>query len=131
MTYAGLKSMIYARLSKDDPRVKAAVDWVCRHFTFEENPGMGSSGLYYYLHTCAKALAVYGRDVLHDAQGKPHHWRNELTSRLLKLQRPDGSWVNDDGRWWESIPELTTGYAMLALEIARDRMPIRLDPRRP
>jgi squalene-hopene/tetraprenyl-beta-curcumene cyclase len=28
MTYAGLKSMIYAGLTKDDPRVKAAWDWI-------------------------------------------------------------------------------------------------------
>ncbi len=26
MTYAGLKSMIYAGLTRDDPRVKAAID---------------------------------------------------------------------------------------------------------
>ena len=28
MTYSGLKSMIYAGLTKDDPRVKAAVQWI-------------------------------------------------------------------------------------------------------
>ncbi len=123
MTYAGLKSMIYARLSPEDPRVRAAVDWVRRHYTFAENPGMGSAGLYYYLHTCAKALAAYGRDELVDAAGKRRRWRSELTATLIKMQRPDGSWVNTNGRWWESIPELTTAYAMLAIEIAQNRMP--------
>ena len=28
MTYAGLKSMIYAGLDRDDPRVKAALDYI-------------------------------------------------------------------------------------------------------
>ena len=54
MTYAGLKSMIFAGLSKDDPRVKAAITWLSRHYTFSENPGMGDAGLYYYFHTAAK-----------------------------------------------------------------------------
>ncbi|MHC4600880.1 MAG: prenyltransferase/squalene oxidase repeat-containing protein, partial [Planctomycetota bacterium] len=39
VTYAGIKSMIYAHLDRDDPRVKAAVDWIRRHWTLEENPG--------------------------------------------------------------------------------------------
>ena len=44
MTYAGLKSMIYAGLSHDDPRVKAAWEWIGRNFTVDENPGMAASG---------------------------------------------------------------------------------------
>ena len=39
MTYAGLKSFLYAGVSKDDPRVKAAVEWVRKHYTVTENPG--------------------------------------------------------------------------------------------
>ena len=31
MTYAGLKSMMYAGLTKDDPRVKAATEWISKH----------------------------------------------------------------------------------------------------
>ena len=44
MTYAGLKSMIYAGLTKDDPRVKAAVDWITKNWTLDENPGMRLAG---------------------------------------------------------------------------------------
>jgi len=32
MTYAGLKSMIYAGVDKDDPRVKAAMKWIQKHY---------------------------------------------------------------------------------------------------
>jgi len=123
MTYAGLKSMIYARVKRDDPRVKAAVEWVRRHYTFEENPGLGKAGWFYYLHTAAKALAALGEDVIVDADGRSHDWRRELAGTLLRLQRSDGSWVNDNGRWWESIPELTTAYSMLALEAVLGRGP--------
>ena len=33
MTYTGLKTFLYAGVGKDDPRVKAAVDWIRRHYT--------------------------------------------------------------------------------------------------
>ena len=39
MTYAGLKSMLYAGLTKDDPRVKAATTWIRKFYSVEENPG--------------------------------------------------------------------------------------------
>ena len=40
MTYAGVKSMIYCGVSKDDPRMKKAIEWLRRHYTVEENAGM-------------------------------------------------------------------------------------------
>ena len=42
----------------DDARVKAAVEWVQKNYRLDENPGMGTSGLYYYYHIFAKALAT-------------------------------------------------------------------------
>ncbi len=115
MTYAGLKSMIYAGLNADDPRVKAAVGWIKKHYTLRENPEMGKAGLYYYYHTFAKALAALGQDTIVDAQGHRHNWRTELVQALRQLQRPDGSWVNPHNRWLEGDPNLVTAYALLAL----------------
>ena len=46
MTYAGLKSFLYAGVGKDDPRVKAAIEWVRKHYTLDENPNMGANGLW-------------------------------------------------------------------------------------
>jgi squalene-hopene/tetraprenyl-beta-curcumene cyclase len=68
MTYAGLKSMIFAGLKGDDPRAKAAVAWARQHYSLTENPGLGSAGRYYYYHLFAKALAARGQDTLIDAQ---------------------------------------------------------------
>ncbi len=44
MTYAGLKSMIYAGLKADDPRVKAAREWIAKFYTVSENPGLDQQG---------------------------------------------------------------------------------------
>ena len=115
MTYAGLKSMIFAGVANDDPRVVAASDWLRKHYSFEENPGMGQAGLFYYYHTASKALSVLGEDPFLDAAGKPHDWRGELTAALLARQQEDGSWINANDRWMEGKPVLTTSYALLAL----------------
>ena len=119
MTYAGLKSMIYAGVGKDDPRVKAAVEWIRRHYDLSSNPGMGQAGLYYYYHTFAKALSAFGVDQFEDADGARHDWRAELVDELARRQRPDGSWVNENDRWLEGDPALVTGYALLALRYCR------------
>jgi squalene-hopene/tetraprenyl-beta-curcumene cyclase len=115
MTYAGLKSMIYAGVKKDDPRVKAASEWIAKHYTLEENPGMGPSGLYYYYNTFAKALAALGVDEFTDSDGKKHNWRADIAEKLLTLQKEDGSWANTAPRWMEADPNLVTAYALLAL----------------
>lgn len=119
MTYAGLKSYIYAELKKDDPRVQAALFWVKRNYTLEENPGMGAQGLFYYYHTFAKALSVYGDDTLTDVAGKKHDWRYELMKKLVTLQKADGFWQNENNRWWENDPVLCTSYSLLALGIVK------------
>jgi squalene-hopene/tetraprenyl-beta-curcumene cyclase len=119
MTYAGLKSMIYAGVSADDPRVKAAYDWIQNHYTLEENPGMGAQGLYYYFHTFSKALEAIGNQQVEDTSGSPHDWRAELVAELAERQLPNGSWVNSTERWMEGDPHLVTGYALLALSYCR------------
>jgi len=115
MTYAGLKSMIFAGLKPDDPRVKAATEWLEKHYTFEENPGMGQAGLYYFYHTASKTLGVLGQDTFTDAAGEAHDWRDELTTAIVSRQREDGSWANANERWLEGEPVLVTSYALLAL----------------
>jgi squalene-hopene/tetraprenyl-beta-curcumene cyclase len=120
MTYAGLKSFLYAGVSKDDPRVQGAVKWIRSHYTLDENPGMGARGLYYYYHTFAKAMDALGQDTFEDAKGVKHDWRRELFETLKKRQRPDGSWINDQsGAFLEGNPDLATAFALLALSYCR------------
>jgi hypothetical protein len=118
MTYAGFKSLLYAGLSQDDPRVKDALGWIARHFTFEENPGLGQQGYFYYIHAMSRALHASQLDAVTDADGLRREWRVELIDALAGRQRPDGSWQNSVERWEESKEELATIYAVLALEEA-------------
>lgn len=117
MSYAGLLSMVYAQLDKNDPRVIAVIEWLSRHYSLDENPGMGQEGLYYYLHTMAKALSAAGVETLTLKDGTKVNWRQDLARKLLDMQRADGSWANENGRWWEKDPNLVTCYATIALEI--------------
>ncbi len=119
MTYAGLKSMIYAGLTQNDPRVKAAYTYITKHYSVDENPGLGQQGLYYYYHTFAKALAMLGNPTLTDASGRIHDWRAELVEALAKRQNSDGSWVNPADRFMEGDPNLVTAYGLLALSYTR------------
>jgi squalene-hopene/tetraprenyl-beta-curcumene cyclase len=114
MTYAGLKSMIYAGLDKDDPRAKAALEWIGKHYRLDENPGLGSNGLFYYYQVFAKTLDAAGLETV-TSDGIEHDWRSDLVAELAKRQRANGSWVNDNPRWLEGEPALVTAYGLLAL----------------
>ena len=116
MSYAGLLSFIYADVKKDDPRVTAAVEWLHRHYTLDENPGLEKSGYFYYLHLMAKGLTAAGITEITVA-GKKSDWRLALAERLMKLQQQDGSWINETPRWKENNSVLVTTYCALTLEI--------------
>lgn len=119
MTYAGLKSMIYAGVDADDKRVQAAVAWISKHYDLNTNPGLGDAGLYYYFHTFAKALEALDQQLITDADGVQHDWRQDLVLELARRQREDGAWVNGNERWMENDANLVTAYALLALWHAR------------
>jgi squalene-hopene/tetraprenyl-beta-curcumene cyclase len=121
MTYAGLKSMLYAGVKADDPRVKAAAQWVTKHYDVTTNPGQGDAGVYYYYHTFAKALDAIGMDEVTDASGKKHDWRKELADELARRQRSNGSWVNDNTKFLEGDANLTTAYGLLVLSYCKPR----------
>lgn len=125
MTYSGFKSYLYANLDREDPRVVMAHDWLMRHYTLDENPGMGMQGYYYYLVTLSRSLDAWGSTTITpigaDGQpGEPRDWANDLIDKLASLQREDGSFVNDAERWMEGNPVLATSYALLALQHAID-----------
>ena len=116
MSYAGLLSFVYANMKKDDPRIVAVIDWLKKNYSINQNPGMGEQGLFYYYNTMSKALNILEVENFELANGSKVNWREELTKKLFNLQKPDGSWMNDNGRWWEKDPVLTSCYALLCLE---------------
>ncbi len=123
MSYAGLLSLIYAKLSADDPRVIAVKEWLSKNYTVDENPGLGDEGLFYYYQAMAKALSAANVNQLTLENGKQADWRNDLAVKILSQQREDGSWANKNGRWMESNPILVTAYTVLALEQIYDSIP--------
>ena len=119
MTYAGLKSMVHAGLKPDDPRVKAALTWLHKHYDLESNPGQGDAGLYYYYHLMAKALDALGQPHFVDGAGMKHDGRSELAAELASRQNADGSWINKNNRFLESDANLVTAFALLALSYTK------------
>ncbi len=115
MSYSGLKSMIYAGVKKDDPRVKAVIEFLRKNYDLENNPGVGKQGLFYYYHTMAKALEALGERKFVDESKASHDWKAEMFAKLASLQQPDGSWVNAEPRWLEGDPNLVTAYVLLTM----------------
>lgn len=130
MTYAGVKSYIYAGLGKDDPRVQAAWEWIRNNFTVDENPGMatevdpsrGQMGLYYYYVVMARTFEVLEVKQFQDGSGKTIDWVQELGRKLLSLQHKDGYWKNPVSRWMEADPAVVTAYCTWALSIVYAQM---------
>ncbi len=126
MTYAGMLSYIYAGVDRDDPRVRATVRWIERNWQLERgnrNPEMkgrpeAKEGLYYMYNVMTKGLNALDTDVLTLDNGKKINWRNEMIRKLTGLQRKDGSWANENSRYWEGNPVLVTAYTVLALQSA-------------
>ena len=114
MTYAAVLSMCHAKLDRGDPRVKESLEYCRRNWSVDENPGMGSQGLYYFYDIMARALSASGVEKVGD-----HEWKKELSAKLTSLQKPDGSWYNDNNRFWESDPVLCTSFAVLVLQLCR------------
>lgn len=125
MTYAGLLSLIYSDVSKNDPRVQSAFKWAVDNWSLEQNPGMGTDGLYYFYNIMAKSLAAFGQEAVPvKGGGKPVSWRTEMVRKLTSLQRveKDGSgegyWVNDNNRWQEGDQVLVTSFTLIGLDMA-------------
>lgn len=119
MTYAGLRSMVYAGLTPDAPRVKAAVQWIKNHYDVTTNPGTGDGGHYHSHHTFAASLNQANGDSITTEDGRNHPWRLELIAHLGATQNADGSWSNRYARWFEDDKNQATSFALLALAHCR------------
>jgi squalene-hopene/tetraprenyl-beta-curcumene cyclase len=104
MTYSGLKSMLYAGLTEDDPRVKAALGYIAKNYTLDQNPGGGDRGLYYYYMMFARALSALDKPTITDVEGKSHDWKADLVAALAKRQEASGGWANLTTASWRVTP---------------------------
>ncbi|MEL7449225.1 MAG: prenyltransferase/squalene oxidase repeat-containing protein [Pseudomonadota bacterium] len=117
MTHAGLLSLLFAGVDRDDPRVQAAHGWITQNYTLEENPGAKhKQGLFYYYNAFAKSMYAFGEATVTDGEGVKHNWREDLAAMLLSRQEQEGSWVNEESpRWWEGNRHLVTAWSVIAL----------------
>ena len=125
MTYAGIKSMIYCGVSKDDPRMKKAYEWITEELHRGRKPRHAVASRKNGACTTTttpwpSASMRWGSTRWSDADGKKHDWRADITAALAKRQRADGSWVNNN-HWMECDPNLVTGYALMALSYCKPK----------
>ena len=121
MTYTGLLGLLYAQVTRDDPRIRSAFDWAAKHWSLDENPGLGAQGMYFFYNVLTKALAVYGAPAIPRKEGDPIDWRSAVVEKLLSLRQRDEEtgalyWAYENGRFWENDPMLVTAYTIIALE---------------
>ena len=125
MTYAGIKTYLYAGLRKDSPEVKAALDWIRRNYSIDSHPGFPQDrtgrqdkrGIYYYYLMMARALDAVGDRPLITPDGKEHDWPVDLAEQLLKTVRDSKAWQNDNPAWYEGDSTLVTGYVLNVCDI--------------
>jgi squalene-hopene/tetraprenyl-beta-curcumene cyclase len=82
---------------------------------------MGTTSYFYYLQTAASALEAFGEPEIADDKGRKRSWKADLVTKLLSLQKPDGSWVNDNPKYWEGNPLLATTRAVASINHAMGR----------
>lgn len=138
LSYEDVLPLVYAELRPEQQLARRARGALRRFYTLEENPDLTRAwtrsgfhhpeqGLYYYYLGVTRVLTAFSTPKLVLEDGTEHDWPRELAKALMKRQREDGSWVNENARWWEGEPVLTTAYALLALRRCRDAPP---DPTR-
>ncbi len=118
-TADGLRALLRCGLTIDHPRVVAARGWLARSFSATTNPGTfepirepeREATYYYYAWSLAHAARALGR-----GHGLA---LDELARELIRLRRPDGTWVNRFTASKEDDPLVATSFAAGALGLCR------------
>lgn len=119
ITAAGLYLYLMAGHGYQFPETAAARLWGDDEYSMQVNPRMGGRGIYYYMWTLARAMAMSPQDLVVDGAGKVRDWRSDIAAHHLAVQRADGGWPgNNVSGWREEEPVLATIYSILALETA-------------
>jgi squalene-hopene/tetraprenyl-beta-curcumene cyclase len=121
-----LQSYFAIGLPVDDPRVKAAWQWLAKNFSADEHPGHYADGrqaerdsvYYYYCFSLAEALGDSSPADSKLAVNRVEMAR-AIAGALLKRQKPDGSWSNPEVEVREDDPLVATSLAARALALCR------------
>ena len=115
LTMGALKSLLYAQVKADDPRMNKGLKWISNNYSVKENPGLKDGGYYYYLYMFSSLMLIWDKDFIHSEDAK-HNWRDDILQTLLSKQKSDGNWVNQSKLWREDNSSLCTAYAILSME---------------
>ncbi len=79
-TCMGLSGLLAGGVPRDDPRIRAALGWLGRHYTLDAQPGMNRprEGLYAFYYEFAIAMNALGQEEIRDERGVSHDWRAKL-----------------------------------------------------
>jgi len=125
-TADGLRCLLHCGLAPDHPRVRAAWSWLQRHYAIDANPGafdedrehLRKATYYYYVWSLAHVVLHMKVRTIQTPSG-PRDGLAELAGHLMRLQREDGTWVNEIGTGKEDDPLVATPFAASALAICR------------
>jgi squalene-hopene/tetraprenyl-beta-curcumene cyclase len=126
MTADGLRALLLCGQKPEDHRVKAARDWLEKHFRADVHPGKYAEGrevrraavYYYYCSSVAQTLRLLKTPELQTEKGKVR-WAEALVAELLQRQQKDGSWVSEATEFREDDPLVATCFAATALAQCR------------
>lgn len=122
-TCDGIRALLACGVQADDKRVTKAAAWLAERPSLELVPGFEGlppelgwqRGLrFYYYASLAKVLPTLPPA---DVASR----RKSLLEMLLKLQRTDGSFLNESDRMRENDPLIATGLALAALATSSNR----------
>lgn len=123
VTYMGFKSMLYAKMGKEDPRVKAALGFITNNYNVFVNPNAGQMGYYYNFYVKARALHAYSETEITLPVGAKKNWAVDMIDVATQIQKSDGSFYNEaHSRWMEDEKELVTAYVLMALIFSKDAL---------
>jgi prenyltransferase beta subunit len=118
MTYQGIKSLIFVGVKPDSPELTQARKWIQQNYAVDKHPGGdGTQGYFYYIVSFAKAFAALGMEKVTLEDGSEREWARDLAAHIARLQNEDGSFANQDPKWWENEKVLATAYALQALNL--------------
>ena len=119
----------------DTQRVIDAIDYQERHWNDAnwdpgwKGPGWGANNWTHHQATFCimKGFEAFGVDLidLDDDDIPEHDWFDDISTRIVQTQNPDGSWFYDE--WGDDI--LSTTWALLTLEkvVEVPRIPVYVD----
>jgi squalene-hopene/tetraprenyl-beta-curcumene cyclase len=100
----------------DDAPIRAAGEWLGRHYTLEQNPGANSVDLPEYYFLLASTYQVLGSTKLVRPDGRQIDGVRKLAEKLINLQNGNGSYPDGHVGAQPRNPVLATSYCLFALE---------------